>query len=568
MCGIYGSNSVSKSSIVANMMQQSRHRGPDGSSTWSDENFFLGHNLLSIRDNPDLSSQPWVTPKGNILIFNGEIFNYKDLVSKYAGELHLETSCDTELLAWGLDKFGPLFINQIDSMHAFAFYDTTTKKLFLSRDHAGIKPLYYTLKGNRITFSSEILPLKDALGQESKVDKFALYSLFRCGINVTKNTLYDGISKVRPGETLEYDLKSSKISVFLQDHISPNLGGSYKKDEFLEKIETTINNSFVGIRKIGLFLSGGLDSSSILYFASKKGIDIEAFSCKFNDLPLFRYRGLNDDWRVAKRYSRELGIKFNTIDCNLSDAIECWENSAISLEEPAYGWSHPFYYHSNRFLSENNIVVTLAGDCGDELLGGYTRYVPLLNKEIRSFKELLSIWINRFSFPINNNLNFCDEDLVEYMYENTPHSLWNKDDIFNSYLALDCYFQTSEDFFMRNDKFGMRFSMEGRFPFASKEFMKYCLSIPGIQKIDLENSKTKLPMRDAMNGILPNYITTKKKTGWASPIILWAKRNKIMKKHLHQLSMLNSSLNEHILDKNFTSPKQTVFVNLLRSLPF
>lgn len=144
-------------------------------------------------------------------------------------------------------------------------------------------------------------------------------------------------------------------------------------------------------------------------------------------------------------------------------------------------------------------------------MGGYTRYVPLLNKEIRSFKELLSIWINRFSFPINNNLNFCDEDLVEYMYENTPHSLWNKDDIFNSYLALDCYFQTSEDFFMRNDKFGMRFSMEGRFPFASKEFMKYCLSIPGIQKIDLENSKTKLPMRDAMNGILPNYITTKRK---------------------------------------------------------
>ena len=141
MCGIYGITAKDEA-FINRYIDICSHRGPDGRGVWSDNFVTLGHNLLAITEQSTQSQQPWTTPRGNILIYNGEIFNYYELCAKFP-DFMPKTECDTELLAWGLDTHGPAFIDLIDSMHAFAYYDFNDKKILLSRDHAGIKPLHY-----------------------------------------------------------------------------------------------------------------------------------------------------------------------------------------------------------------------------------------------------------------------------------------------------------------------------------------------------------------------------------------------------------------------------------------
>ena len=141
MCGIYGITAKDHG-FINQYIDKCSHRGPDGRGTWGDDTVTLGHNLLSIMADPGVSRQPWITPKGNILVYNGEIFNYYELIAKYKQFIDT-TGCDTELLAWGLDNFGLNFIDEIDSMHGFAYYNTKKKEIILSRDHAGIKLVFY-----------------------------------------------------------------------------------------------------------------------------------------------------------------------------------------------------------------------------------------------------------------------------------------------------------------------------------------------------------------------------------------------------------------------------------------
>ena len=138
MCGIYG---ITKRDVdlIQTYINTCSYRGPDGSDVWADDYITLGHNLLAITSEPSQGRQPWITNKGNVLIYNGEIFNYQDLVTQY--NFQPKTSCDTELLAHLLDKEGMHSVKIIDSMHAFVYYDRTAKTITLSRDHAGIKTL-------------------------------------------------------------------------------------------------------------------------------------------------------------------------------------------------------------------------------------------------------------------------------------------------------------------------------------------------------------------------------------------------------------------------------------------
>ena len=127
MCGVYGITYPNRE-IVEDMIEVCGHRGPDGKNIYTDNNVCIGHNLLAITDQANQSLQPWITPKGNVLSYNGEIFNYFELREKYKNVFRPKTNCDTELLAWGLDQFGYKFIEEIDSMHAFAFMTKQIKK--------------------------------------------------------------------------------------------------------------------------------------------------------------------------------------------------------------------------------------------------------------------------------------------------------------------------------------------------------------------------------------------------------------------------------------------------------
>ena len=173
MCGIYGITDHNPT-LIQNYIRTCGHRGPDGEKVWWDpeHKLTLGHNLLSIMSDPKLSVQPWKTPAGNWLIYNGEIFNYYELKEKYSDFAGI-TGCDTELLAWGLDTYGLDFLNEIDSMHAFAYYKVNENELWISRDHAGIKPLYYAEIKEGLIFGSEIKGMLDHVPQSRVIDPLA-----------------------------------------------------------------------------------------------------------------------------------------------------------------------------------------------------------------------------------------------------------------------------------------------------------------------------------------------------------------------------------------------------------
>ena len=210
MCGIYGITAKDPK-FIKDFIEICKHRGPDGESVWESDTVTLGHNLLSIMASPDQSQQPWKTPKGNMLVYNGEIFNYYELKEKYK-DFTDTTGCDTELLAWGLDKFGLDFIDEIDSMHGFAYYEVDKKQITLSRDHAGIKPVYYAEIKEGLVFGSEIKGMIDKVPGSRTVDKLAMSCLAWTGINATRNTMFSGIKKLLAGETKVYDIENKKFT--------------------------------------------------------------------------------------------------------------------------------------------------------------------------------------------------------------------------------------------------------------------------------------------------------------------------------------------------------------------
>ena len=188
------------------------------------------------------------------------------------------------------------------------------------------------------------------------------------------------------------------------------------------------------------------------------------------------------------------------------------------MEQPVYNPSLPMYCYTNKTLADNGIVVTMAGDMGDEVLGGYPKYWKLRKDKLNTWVDVIDKWINRIKRPIKvyDKVVLRDELLKCY-----PDDLWNPNDPIGSYMALDCVAQVPEEFLMRNDKYGMAYSMEGRFPLATKIFMQYCMDIHSDEKIGETKSDTKLLSKIAYRGLLPDIIVNKMKTGWTVPLQHW-----------------------------------------------
>lgn len=520
MCGIYGT--TDKSVDIKHMMSISNYRGPDGSSVFSDDNITMAHNLLSITDEPLVSIQPWITPKGNVLVYNGEIFNYQEMKRRYA-QFTAMTSCDTELLAWGLDNVGLKFINEIDSMHGFAYYRKHEGELVLSRDHAGLKPLYYSIFNDNLLFASEIKNIHGVGYFPKALDLMAL-SFVRSGVaNLTGQSLFKNIKSVMPGETLVFDLHHKIIKSCDRFHILPRSNRGYDADEFRQRVQETVRMTSVGKREIGLFLSGGLDSGMIAYELNKIIPNLKTFTNRILDDR--RGHVYNDDAEVAKRLAGHMGFDHREILIDHQTVIDNWQRFQDHNDDLMQNMSNVMYYATYREIAQQGVVVTMTGDMGDELLCGYARYHREHAKKFRSGADM----IKRYHVPVDNDLfNFLDVEFVDHAslvkqcVQDFPDRLWNPEDPINSLMLFECYAQLPNEFLKRSDRFGMACSMENRSPFATKMFMQYCMDMHSSHKSDpRDDHKTKLPARMAYENLLPPYITQKGKTGWTLPLGNW-----------------------------------------------
>ena len=411
MCGIYGITDHDPA-FIQNYIKTCDHRGPDGNKVWwdPDHSVTLGHNLLSIMANPQLSIQPWKTPKGNTLIYNGEIFNYYELKEKYNGKGFAGiTGCDTELLAWGLDQYGLHFLNEIDSMHGFAYYEPNKKQITLSRDHAGIKPLYYAEVGQGLVFGSEIKGMLDKVPGSRSVDSLAMSCLAHTGINATRNTVFKNIKKLLAGETLIYDIANKRIKNIKRIFIKPNSNGKFDKEEFRTMAHKTVKMCSIGQRKIGVFLSGGLDSSLIAHELNKIMPPALTFTNRMNP-NVVTEEDFNSDAYAAKSLAKIEGYKHTEVEITPQKMIECWDDAMYFMEQPMYNQSVPMYCYTNKVLHQHGVVVTMAGDMGDEILGGYPKYWKMRKadwlykqigkKSLRSWSDVISLWMTRIKRPL------------------------------------------------------------------------------------------------------------------------------------------------------------------------
>ena len=212
----------------------------------------------------------------------------------------------------------------------------------------------------------------------------------------------------------------------------------------------------------------------------------------------------NSDATAAKKLAEIEGYNHTVVEITPKNMIEAWNDSIYFMEQPMYNQSVAMYCYTNKVLHDNGVIVTMAGDMGDEILGGYPKYWKMkqtpyierqLNKEsINRWEDVIDLWMLRIKRPlllsdIGGNL---DRQIVkEEMLKLYPDDLWNPKDPLNSVMSLDCVTQVPEEFFNRNDKFGMAYGMEGRFPLATKMFMQYCMNIPSGDKIGFHKNDTK-----------------------------------------------------------------------------
>tara|TARA_B100000929_G_scaffold62299_1_gene47320 strand:- start:3159 stop:4985 length:1827 start_codon:yes stop_codon:yes gene_type:complete len=512
MCAIHGIL-WSSTSLIKEMLKQAHHRGPDGNGHWQDEDITLGHNLLSIIDTTENSKQPWIH-NDRVLVYNGEIYNYKEL----GKEFKLKTNTDTEVLMLGLERYGISFIEKLDGMFAFASYNKKTKELIIARDSNGTKPLYYGYINGKFAFSSEIKSLL-TLGFERKVDKEAFKQYYKQGYNSGYLTLFKGIKKLVPGEVVKMNVvTSAKISTNINNRQIglrnvKNVGKI--KEEVRNRLHQAVKETLMGRREIGLFLSGGIDSTAICYEMSKLWqTKPKTFSSKFETYD-WKSRS-NEDCILAKEMSATYGGEHRELYINQQYFTDNWENTALALEEPRQSKSLPVYYGVNENIKNQGITVTLSGDGGDELFAGYKHH-----RQPDWATKLKALCVNHRELK-NKELWATHEEQLQYLDSWLPKGGLQGDKL-NDFMYIECLNTLSEDFLMRNDKLGMRFSLEGRFPFMNKTFRDYIRSIPSEHKINknfMEDNwayYNKPLLKTAYYKRLPLKILEREKTGWRFP---------------------------------------------------
>ena len=370
MCSIFGFNTSIDEHDIGKILQSMRHRGPDGEGFVILDEWTLGHQRLSVIDTTDAGKQP-MSIDDSTIVFNGEIYNYKELHADFLGHEFLSSSSDTEVLLHCLDKYGLSFLHKLNGMFAFAWYNHKTKILYLCRDRFGVKPLHWAEIDGGIFFASEIQPIaaqkKPLSLNQTVVDSF----LVDTATDFNEETFLDGIYQIPPGHYLEVGSDGARKMVKWY------LGNDYQIDESIFESEKSIIDHYeyllrdsIKIRlrsdvPVCITLSGGLDSS-IIYAIAKQdlGANIHPFH--------FMHPGaLTDESEKVSKMMARYGDYFCAIQAEEDFTVEGLEHALDVLEFPVWNPSALAYIQTYETIRKSGFVVVMEGHGSDEQLGGY-----------------------------------------------------------------------------------------------------------------------------------------------------------------------------------------------------
>lgn len=572
MCGIAGFISQHKDAFnlekttwnLAAMSQLIAHRGPDGHGTWVEPGNRGGfaHQRLSVIDLTNQASQPMISKSGNVIVFNGEIYNHKDLkVFAESKGYKFSSASDTEVVQAMYDFFGLEFVDHLRGMFAIAIWDATNQKLVLARDRFGIKPLYYTLTNGTLVFASEmkaVLPWLDSI--ETEPSALAEYLTFQ--YTISGQTLFKNIYSVEPGHVAVFDELGFTTKKYWDVNYEVDFG--LNEQTVIAELRALLSDSITAHMEsdveIGAYVSGGVDSALVASIANKQmSSTIKTFHGRFTD-----YAGY-DESAYALQATNNIGSKLNILDITSHDFVENIERVIYHLDTPVAGpGSFPQFMVSK--LASEQVKVVLGGQGGDEIFGGYARYlvayleqalkaaidgtysngnfvvtlesmIPNL-ESLKEYKPLIqSFWSKglfgsldkRFFSLINRSADMQDEinwsDLDFQSVESKFSQIFNNP----NNVRKEAYFDKMTHFEFKTllpallqveDRMSMAHGLESRVPFLDHKLIEFMATVPA--DIKFKNGNLKHLLRGSFNDEIPSSIFNRKdKMGFPVPLQEW-----------------------------------------------
>jgi len=562
MCGICGvfnrSGKPVDEIIVSKMTSNLRHRGPDGSGLLVDGEVGLGHRRLSIIDLAG-GTQPISNEDGTLqVVFNGEIYNFIELRNELKSFSHtFRTLSDTEVIVHAYEQWGAGCVNRFNGMFAFAIWDKRKRELFLARDHLGIKPLYYTLIGDRLVFASEVKALLQVPGCPRDIDLDALADLFTFRYVPSPKTLFRGIFKLPPGHLMR--ATRNDIEVRRYWNWVPRIRQNWREGELIEEYQTLLDDAVrLQLRSdvpLGLFLSSGIDSGVLLAIMSKYSAKpVQTFTIGFEE------GAKTNEVEDARKMARRFGAEHYSMMLSHKDYASYFERYMGDLEEPVGHEPAPAFYFLARITSER-VKVALTGQGADEPWAGYDRYLgvklstlysrlprlitdgfaPIIAK-VPGRMERLKRGIASLAEPdiltrFAKIYSFFSADMKAHLYRGTlkerfeaaPYGTMEalrrlqKDvrhlDPLSQMLYIDTRASLPDDLLMVADKTSMANSLEVRVPFLDYRLVEFIESLPPTLKLNWMTGK--YLHKKALAKWLPQETIYRKKKGFAHPIADW-----------------------------------------------
>lgn len=605
MCGLFGVYGKDISPALAlELLNKQIHRGPDDFGFYQDSSvpLWLGHRRLSILDLSITGRQPMLSPSERYrVIFNGEIYNYIELRDELRSlGYSFNTGTDTEVLlssveCWGLESAIRRFIG----MFSFALYDHHTSSIHLVRDRIGIKPLFYSVNDNSISFASEITPLTHLPWIKLSISTSSLYRYFSCRSINHPHSIYTDIQRLPPASILTFNSHGIKLSSYwtnpgLLPVANRNTTASLTQvsEELNELLLDSVRLRLRSDAPFGTFLSGGIDSSLVTSIAqSLLSHPLKTFSVSFSSSD-------RDETEHAALVSKHLGTDHHSINFSRTDFIDTFERLIPGSQEPFADCSLlPTFYLAS--YAKQFVSVALSGDGGDELFGGYPRYHWLsriqslrqyfgetsirglglfLSRTPPFFYDSILDTLTRKRFSRSSPLSDRIYRLAKYMQTDLESigsdifSIWNcqhpvlKYQPSSKYHSADSVLACSADRMMLSDQLdylpseilakvdiaSMQASLEARVPLLDHRLLEFSWSLPSDHLFDSNLSCGKLILRKVLSKYLPTTLFDRPKQGFGIPLAVWF-RNEIHDWASEILHDISSSTNPYLQSSSVRS---------------
>ena len=566
MCGIAGfftrSGTSGGDAILERMTSEIAHRGPDEFGFFSDDGLHLGHRRLSI---VDLASgqQPMANEDRRLWItYNGEIFNHAALRPELERAGHqYKTHCDTETILHAYEQFGPACLSRFRGMFAFAIWDQNTRTLFAARDRLGIKPFYYYWDGRLFAFASEIKALLAHPGIKAELEEELLPEYLAFGYVSEERTLFRHIRRLMPGHHLRLDTAAPEPQLRIEPYWDvpvPDTDPERHSDaewiaELRRRLEETVQMRLMADVPLGMFLSGGVDSSAIAALIRRMTDGpVKTFSVGYNEA---QYSELS----YAAEVARTIGTDHHEVVIGMEDFFDALP-SLIWHEDEPITWPSSISLHFVAKLAASQVKVVLTGEGSDELFGGYERYrwtqlnmraakayqlVPApLRRLIRSQIATTSLLNGDFRRKLGHTIigrdatieslyldNFCcafSQAEQERLLGSAPPGVyanflryWNAHPD-ASFLRRMLYADQKTylvELLMKQDQMSMSTSIESRVPFLDHTFVEFAMRVP--DRLKIRGNTQKYIFKKAVEDLLPHHIVHRPKMGFPTPLRQW-----------------------------------------------